>query len=183
MPTARFARIVATCGNPEAHFVLTAPENDRTLQTAIKASRVMTVFQNAVGSKADRGVVGFEAGRARQFLIFPKTLKAFAGKDVIGIKYDLWASKELPKAERAAPPRPPKKRPKAAPPTKKSKAKVPPAALPSTKVVPFKPANHEEEDEEEEILAIKKKIRHAMDVLEEGKAVAAFNLLKRIVEA
>jgi len=182
MPTARFAHVVATCGNPEAHFVLTAPEKDRTLQKAIKASRVMTVFQNAVGSKADRGVVGFEAGRARQFLIFPKTLRAFAGKTVIGIKYDLWASKELPKAERAAPPRP-KKKPKAAPSAKKPKAKVPPAALSSAKVLPFKPANHQEEDEDDEIGAIKKEVRHAMDVLEEGKAVAAFNLLKRIVEA
>ena len=28
---------------------------------------------------------------------------------------------------------------------------------------------------------MKKQVRHAMTVLEEGKAVAAFNLLKRIV--
>ncbi|MGI8437494.1 MAG: hypothetical protein ACR2NX_11410 [Chthoniobacterales bacterium] len=101
MPTARFAHVVATCGNAEAHFVLTAPEKDRALQTAIKANRVTTVFQNAAGSTADRRVVGFEAGRARRFLIFPKTLKAFLGKNVIGIKYGLWASKELSKARRA----------------------------------------------------------------------------------
>jgi hypothetical protein len=48
------------------------------------------------------------------------------------------------------------------------------------KVVAFKPAP-EEDDEDEEIAELKKQVRHAMAVLEEGKAVAAFNLLKRIV--
>jgi hypothetical protein len=34
----------------------------------------------------------------------------------------------------------------------------------------------------EEVEEIKKQVRQAMKILEEGKQVAAFNLLKRIVE-
>ncbi|MEO8353399.1 MAG: hypothetical protein ABI680_16845 [Chthoniobacteraceae bacterium] len=109
MKTARFATVVAKCGSPEIYLALMAPEKDRALQTAVKAQRVMTVSQESVGTKADRGEVGFEAGRARQFLIFPKSLRAFAGRTVVGVKYDLIGSREPPKSERAAPPRPHKK--------------------------------------------------------------------------
>lgn len=75
-------------------------------------------------------------------------------------------------------------KPKVAHPTKNRKRRFhQPRCSPRRSVAPFKPANHEEEDEDDEIVAIKKKVRHAMDVLEEGKAVAALKLLKRIVEA
>ena len=50
-----------------------------------------------------------------------------------------------------------------------------------SKVVPFEPAPPGENDEDA-IADLKKQVRHAMAVLEEGKPVAAFNLLKRIVE-
>ncbi len=63
----------------------------------------MTVSQEPVGTKADRGEVGFEPGRARQSLIFPKSLRAFGGHTVVGVKYDLLSSREIPKGERAAP--------------------------------------------------------------------------------
>ncbi len=122
--------------------------------------------------KADRGKVGFEPGRARQFLIFPKSLRAFAGHTVVGVKYDLLGSREIPKSERAAPPRPPKKR-------KSPVRRVKPDPEISKKVVVFKPAS--QEDEDEEVTDLKKQVRHAMALLEDGKAVAAFNLLKRIV--
>ncbi len=48
------------------------------------------------------------------------------------------------------------------------------------KVVAFKPPV-EDDDEDEDIAELKKQVRHAMSVLEEGKAVAAFNQLKRLV--
>jgi len=48
------------------------------------------------------------------------------------------------------------------------------------KVVAFEPPD-EDDDEDEAIAELKKQDRHAMAVPEEGKAVAAFNLLKRIV--
>ena len=52
------------------------------------------------------------------------------------------------------------------------------------KVVHFtKPELQEEPDEESEAIQdIKKEVRHAMELLEQGRQVAAFNLLKRIVE-
>ena len=153
------------------------PAKDRTLQAAVKAQRVMTLAQEAVGTKTDRGQVGFHPGRSRQFLVFPKSLRAFAGRDVVGIKYDLLSSAGVPKSKRAAPPRPPKKpKPKTAARVRPVKTE-PPATL---KVVAFKPPV-EEEDEDDDIADLKKQVRHAMAVLEEGKAVAAFNLLKRIV--
>ena len=70
---------------------------DRTLQKAVKEQRVMTVWQDSVGPKADRGKVGFEPGPGRQFLIFPKSLRAFTEHTVFGIKYDLLDSRGLPK--------------------------------------------------------------------------------------
>ena len=156
------------------------PAKDRALQSAVKAQRVMTVFQESVGTKTDRGEVGFEPGPGRQFLIFPKSLKPFVGRSVVGIKYDLISSPDVPKSERANAPRSPKKaKPKPAAKTREKKTEPPP----KPNVVAFKrpPEKEEEEDEDEEIAELKKQVRHAMAVLEEGKAVAAFNLLKRIV--
>jgi hypothetical protein len=176
MKTARFATVVEKCGTPEIYLALMAPEKDRALQTAVKAQRVMTVSQESVGTKADRGEVGFKPGRSRQFLIFPKSLRAFAGRTVVGVKYDLLGSREVPKSERAAPPRPPKK-PKAKRPIRREN----PDPEITKKVVSFKPEPPAEEDED--IADLKKQIRHAMALLEDGKAVAAFNLLKRTAGA
>ena len=89
------------CGHPEPRLILVDPAKDRALQAEVKAKRLMTVFQDSVGNKADRGVVGFEPGPGRQFLVFPKPLKGFEGRNVIGIKYDLLSEKEPPKSERA----------------------------------------------------------------------------------
>ena len=109
---------------------------------------------------------------------------------VVGIKYELLGSTEVPKSERAAAPRPPKKAPRKTPASETPKAtpartgKERPLRQPVAakfKVVPFQ---HEPEgdDDDEAITELKKRVRHAMAVLEEGKPVAAFNLLKRIAE-
>jgi hypothetical protein len=179
--TARFSKVIEKCGEPEAYLLLMDPKKDRTFQAAVKAQRVMTVFQEAVGTKADRGEVGFQPGRGRQFLVFPKSLKPFIESSVVGIKYDLISSAKIPKSDRAKAPRPAEK-PKAKPVTNTREAKTEPP--PKDNVVAFKqpPQKEEEDDEDDEIAEMKKQIRHAMAVLEEGKAVAAFNLLKRIVE-
>jgi hypothetical protein len=177
--TARFAKVVEKAGRPEIYLTLIDPTKDSKLQAAVKAHRVMTVSQESVGNKTDRGEIGFEAGAHRQFLVFPKTLKAFAGRTVVGIKYDLLEDRELPKNQRAAPARAPRTpKPKRAPKIRTEKRKPEPASAP--KVVPFKPEPIEDE-EDDEIADLKKQVRHAMRVLEDGKAVAAFNLLKRIV--
>jgi hypothetical protein len=174
--TARFATIVQSAGKPQTHLLFVEPSKDAALQKAVKAGRVMTVYQENVGTKADRGKVGFEPGANRQFLVFPKSLKRFAGAGVVGIKYDLLEEPTIPKSQRAivrAPLKP--KKPKAKP--KHERVENKPAA--ASKVVAFKPADDEEESED--VSEIKHQVRHAMDLLEQGKQVAAFNLLKRIV--
>lgn len=110
------------------------PAKDRTFQAALKAQRVTTVFQEAVGTKTDRGEVGFQPGRGRQFLVFPKSLKSFTGRSVVSIKYDLIGSPEVPHSERAKAPRPPKK-PKPKPVVKTRKSKQQP--LPKHNFVAF----------------------------------------------
>ncbi|MEO7934338.1 MAG: hypothetical protein ABIT76_14380 [Chthoniobacterales bacterium] len=70
MKTVRFSKIVESCGQPEPYLVLMDPAKDKTLQAAVKAQRVLTVFQETVGNKADRGEVGFQPGPLRQFLVF-----------------------------------------------------------------------------------------------------------------
>ena len=55
-----------------------------------------------------------------------------------------------------------------------------PPTLPRLPIVRFAKPQVEEEGNEG-IQEPKNQIRHAMEVLEEGKQVAAFNLLKRIV--
>jgi hypothetical protein len=86
--TIRFSDVVDACGRPVNHLVLTKPSKDHTLQAALKANKVMTVHQPDTGSKADRGEIGFHPGKSRQFLLFPKSLRQFAKRTVVGIKYD-----------------------------------------------------------------------------------------------
>jgi len=176
---ARFTDVVKKAGAPEPHLVLTKPEEDSDLRKTIKEHRVMTVFQETVGQKADRGTVGFEPGMNRQFLIFPKSLRSFEGKKIVGIKYDLIKLKELPKSQRATPPKPPK--PAKPPLSKKEKA-----IQLEEMFEPVEKARSSEEEEypkqDEAVAAIKKQVRRAMKILEQGKAVAAFNLLKKIVD-
>jgi hypothetical protein len=85
--TVRFSKVLEACGKPDIHLLLIDPAKDKTLQAAIKSDRVMTLYQQSGGT--DHGVVGFEQGRSRQFLVFPKSLKAFDGQRIVGIKYDL----------------------------------------------------------------------------------------------
>jgi len=105
MKTVRFSEIVNSSGKPDTHLLLTAPAKDRTLQAGIKSNRVMTVYQGSGSTKSDYGIIGFAEGSSRQFLLFPKTLKSFVGKRVIGIKYDLLQSTADSKGEATAKPK------------------------------------------------------------------------------
>jgi hypothetical protein len=145
--TVRFAKVVERSGAPETRLVLIDPAEDRALQSAVKAERVMTLFQESVGTKTDRGEIGFEPGPGRQFLVFPKSLKPFAGRPVVGIKYIL-SSPEVAKSQWAEAPRTPKK-PKLKPAAKTREEKTEP---PKHNVLAFKrpsEAESEEEDNEE----------------------------------
>jgi hypothetical protein len=102
----------------------------------------------------------------------------FRGNRIVGIKYDLLNAGPPPK-ERAKSVKEPKKAS-----TFLEEQSKPRGRPPHEKVVYFtKPELQQEPDEENDALEdIKKEVRHAMALLEQGKQVAAFNLLKRIVE-
>ncbi|HSI15338.1 MAG TPA: hypothetical protein VK961_25045 [Chthoniobacter sp.] len=185
MKTARFSEVVKQCGRPESYLVLVDPAKDKTLKASVKAHRVLTVSQATVGAKADYGEVGFEEGGTRQYLIFPKSLRHFAGRRIVGIKYDLLSLKELPASQRAAAPKPP-------PPKKKAPRKIEPAhETHAGKVIPFKAAQDEGAKEEEHpkettdepsMKEMKRMAKQAMHALKAGKQVAAFELLKKMAQ-
>ena len=213
MKTVRFSEVVNSSGKPDTHLLLIAPAKDKTLQAAIKSNRVMTVDQGSGSTKSDYGTIGFVEGSSRQFLVFPQTLKPFADKRVIGIKYDLLESMPVSKGEALVKPKSGQasrltrdpaatadEQPNAVPKSladvlakstgtttskKKPSARVQPQDKKSAeKVVEFpKPeSNEQRSDRSDEVEELKRRVREAIDVLEQGKQVAAYNLLKRIVE-
>lgn len=104
--TVRFSELVKRGGTPDVHLSWAAPGKDPELQRALKQHRLVTLHQHARGPR-DFGVVGFEPGSDTQFLVFPKSLRAFAGRKVIGIKYELLqdagAEGKKPKTKSAKP--------------------------------------------------------------------------------
>jgi hypothetical protein len=206
MDTVRFSKIVEAAGKPDIHVLWIDPSKDSVLQKAIKANRVMTIHQQATGAKTDYGTVGFEKNVSGQVLIFPKSLRSFENKRVVGVKYELLETALAPapvpeyqESTEVQPPKPvekskPKKsKPKESKPKEVPEAVVEPAVVepavveeivPETaRVVEFPTPKVEDENKpNEEVEEIKNQIREAMKILEEGKQVAAYNLLKRIVE-
>jgi hypothetical protein len=188
MDTIRFSKIVEAAGKPVVHVLWVDPAKDAVLHKAIKTNRIMTIHQESTGTKTDYGIVGFEKNVPGQILIFPKSLKRFADHRVIGVKYDLLEWPAVPKSKEASLPRPPKHPGK----NKLQKTKI---AVEANKPSPSKesavarvvkfPARESDDQNEpnEAVEEIKSQVRHAMKVLEEGKQVAAFNLLKRIVDS
>jgi hypothetical protein len=85
--TARFSQIVEACGKPQVYTLWEKPSADRHLQAQIKKTRVMTILKSESGT--DFGIVGFKESREARYLIFPKSLKRFAGKRIIGIDWAL----------------------------------------------------------------------------------------------
>jgi len=108
-------------------------------------------------------------------LIFPKSLRVFGKQTVIGIKYDLIDSREVPKSKRPPALKAPKK-PKPKPQAARRERPEPPEPR---KVVAFTPPSDDEESDE--VADLKRDVRQAIKALEDGRQVAAFNLLKRIV--
>jgi hypothetical protein len=215
--TVRFSKVIEACGKPDIHLLLIDPAKDKTLQAAIKSDRVMTLYQES--GSTDHGIVGFEQGRSRQFLVFPKSLKPFNGQRIVGIKYELLEDAPVPEKETAQkePVKPvDEEAPKLAParktsePSKRADRQVPtvvPKAA-TAKQKEAEPAETESEDQEsskaasedkvvkfqkpepveppaaerDDIKELKQRVREAMDALEAGKQVVAFNLLKSILD-
>jgi hypothetical protein len=85
--TARFSQIIETCGKPHVYTLWQKPSADRHLQAQIKKTRVITILKSESGT--DFGIVGFKESREARYLIFPKSLKRFAEKRIIGIDWAL----------------------------------------------------------------------------------------------
>lgn len=89
--TARFAQVAEKCGAPEVYTLWQKPREDRHLQSEIKNNRVMTIQPSDAGSEF--GIIGFKERKGARYLVFPKSLKRFENKRIVGIKWDLAKSK------------------------------------------------------------------------------------------
>lgn len=85
--TARLSQLVEKCGKPQVYTLWQKPSADRHLQSQIKNHRVMTLLKSESGT--DFGIVGFKESKEARYLIFPKSLKRFEEKRIIGIDWAL----------------------------------------------------------------------------------------------
>jgi len=85
--TARFAQVVKDCGKPQVYTLWQKPSTDRHLQSQLKNKRVMTILKSESGT--DFGIVGLKESKEARYLIFPKSLKRFADKRIVGIDWSL----------------------------------------------------------------------------------------------
>jgi hypothetical protein len=85
--TARFAQVIENCGKPLVYTLWQKPSADRHLQAQIKKNRVMTILKSESGT--DFGIAGFKESRDARYLVFPKSLKRFAERRIIGIDWAL----------------------------------------------------------------------------------------------
>jgi hypothetical protein len=175
--TIRFSQVVERSGQPEPFTLWVKPEKDRKFQSALKDHRVLTVHQDTVGSKADYGTVGFTEDSHAQFLIFPKSLKRFEGKRIVGVKYELLKEDVSPKKKSALATLRPTTSKKPAPaknvihvfrPSKAS-SEEPPRAPNATELAT-------------ELKKLKQNIRSAVTALEKEQTVTAYNILKELVD-
>ena len=85
--TARFADIVERAGKPEPYTLWQKPAQDRHLQSEIKNHRVMTILKTDAGTEF--GIIGFKEKKGASYLIFPKGLKRFENRRIVGVSWDL----------------------------------------------------------------------------------------------
>jgi hypothetical protein len=85
--TVRFSQIVEECGQPNVYTLWEKPVADRRFQAQLKNNRVMTIQKSESGT--DFGIIGFKERKGARYLVFPKSLKQFADKRVIGIDWTL----------------------------------------------------------------------------------------------
>jgi len=79
--------VVENSGNPQVYTLWQKPSADRHLQAQIKKNRVMTILKSESGT--DFGIANFKESKDARYLIFPKSLKPFADKRIIGIDWAL----------------------------------------------------------------------------------------------
>jgi hypothetical protein len=89
--TARFSQVVEKAGKPDVYTLWQKPSADRHFQSQIRNNRVMTIQKSESGSEF--GIVGFKERKPASYLIFPKSLKRFENKRILGINWGLVKSK------------------------------------------------------------------------------------------
>ena len=179
--TVRFSKVVAKSGKPEVYLLMS--ETDPIFRKALESDRIVSLSGDAHHAGPEWGIVGYEKKHHGQLLLFPKSLRSFANAKIIGIKYDLFA--DAPNDDQK-PSSPRSQRTKKAE-VKSLKTETPakPAAKKTgakpveKKIIPF-PAKKVEKDNETG--ALKAHVRQAMKALEKGNSVAAYNILKRMMQ-
>jgi predicted lipid-binding transport protein (Tim44 family) len=179
MATARFKSVVEQCGVPEVYTLWVEPRKDLTFQRALTQQRVMSVHQETVGTRKDYGEIGFTGDLQAQLLIFPKSLKAFAGKRVVGIQYNLLGSG--PAAERQEDHRPQK----GDAPSRKPLRKIVrfPEQEPIASKAVRQSAGKTAAEPRFDRGGFLRQVRKAMQQLQDGKAVAAYQTLEKLTSA
>ncbi len=83
----RFTAVVAVAGTPEVYTLWQKPAADRHFQSLLKNHCIMTIQTSEAGT--DFGVVEFCQRKGAIYLGFPKSLKRFEGKRIVGINWGL----------------------------------------------------------------------------------------------
>jgi hypothetical protein len=84
---ARFAVVAEKCGEPHTYTLWQQPRKDRHLQSEIRRDHIMTIERSESGREF--GIVGFIERQGALYLEFPKSLKRFADRRIVGIKWEL----------------------------------------------------------------------------------------------
>jgi len=85
--TARFSEVVEKCGRPHVYTLWQKPSADHRLEAQIRNNRVMTIQKSESGT--DFGIASFKEEKGASYLVFPKSLKRFADKRIVGIDWAL----------------------------------------------------------------------------------------------
>jgi len=85
--TACFSEVVEKCGRPHVYTLWQKPSADRHFQAQIKNTRVMTIQKSESGT--DFGIAGFKEAKGASYLVFPKSLRRFTDKRIVGIDWAL----------------------------------------------------------------------------------------------
>jgi len=79
--------VVEKCGRPHVYTLWQKPSADRHFQAQIKNTRVMTIQKSESGT--DFGIAGFKEAKGASYLVFPKSLRRFTDKRIVGIDWAL----------------------------------------------------------------------------------------------
>ncbi|PTY08864.1 hypothetical protein DB347_04650 [Opitutaceae bacterium EW11] len=191
MKTVRFKQLVEACGRPEVKALWGPAKSDRELQRAIKEARVLTVHQENVGTKKDWGVIGFWPEHTAQYLIFPKSLKRFSDRRVIGIDYSVVEPDTSAPERKAVAAKPARHRKTRSAKPKKNEARSKPepsprpAPSPQRAPAPSRARGSEVVDNDSDLdrAHMLREVRLTLGELEAGKTEPALRRLERLAEA